>query len=156
MNVPRRTFLQSGTLAVVSAGLAVNTGRVTIAHASRHLNDFYLPPSAEANAVLSFTRETFEPYIGDIFQAPNARGEMINLVLTQVRNYKVKDGTKLTTKTPRELRSFSLTFESKDRLPQFSSVHTVSHTALGKFDLFLNPHQREDGIHTYEAVFSHF
>jgi hypothetical protein len=155
MHLPRRTFLKSGAFAAVSAGLALSSGRLLLAQRSDRSRDFQIPLTAETNPLFSFTRETFEPYVGDIFQAPNARGEMISLTLTHVRNYRAKDTTKLSSKTPRELRSFSLTFHSEEKLPQFSSIHTVSHPALGEFDLFLTSSQRNDGTFIYEAVFSH-
>lgn len=155
MNLPRRSFLKAGTLTALSAGLAIGSVRFAFAQNPSRTKDFEIPLEAEENALFSFRRETFEPYVGDIFQSPNARGEMVALTLTQVQNYKAKTDTKISTRIPRELRSFSLTFSAEERLPQFTSIYKVSHPALGEFDLFLTPHQRKDGTMIYEAVFNH-
>jgi len=155
MHLPRRSFLKTGTMTAVSAGIVLSSGRLTFSQDPRRSKDFEIPLSAEGSPQFSFTRETFEPYVGDIFQAPNARGQMVTLTLLDVRNYKAKDTTKLSTKTPRELRSFSLTFKASERLPQFTSIHKVSHPALGEFDLFLTAREKKDGTLFYEAVFTH-
>jgi hypothetical protein len=46
-------------------------------------------------------------------------------------------------------------FRASRPLPPFTSIHKISHPALGKFDLFLTPHPADDGGILYEAVFSH-
>jgi hypothetical protein len=46
-------------------------------------------------------------------------------------------------------------FKAAGPLPQFTSIHKISHPSLGKFDLFLTPHSQEGGALLYEAVFNH-
>ncbi|HEV8370197.1 MAG TPA: hypothetical protein VGQ39_19750 [Pyrinomonadaceae bacterium] len=101
-----------------------------------------------------FTRSTFDPYAGGLFQAPNARGELITLTLLNVTTYKTQRSTKISTKTSRETDCFSLLFKASSQLPPFTSIHTISHPALGTFDLFLTPRQF-DGDWFYEAVINH-
>ena len=99
-----------------------------------------------------FAEETFRPYVGGVFQAPNARGEMIELRLLKVQSHKPSD--KLT-KRMRESKAFSLTFKASDELPPFTSIHTIKHPALGEFDLFLTKRKTEQGELFYEAVINH-
>ena len=148
MELPRRGFLKSGAITAVSAGIVLSSSRIGLAEAA-------LKSKAFATPGLSFTSETFSRYLGENFQAPNSRGRMVNLKLANVRPYKVQRETKISKRTPKELRSFSLSFNAKERLPQSKSIHKMSHPALGKFDLFLTPTELKDGTFIYEAVFSH-
>lgn len=154
MQLPRRGFLKTGALTAVSAGLAIGGARLASAQRPAPSRNTAAPGKTDS-ILLSFTSETFHPYVGDYFQAPNARGEMVSLKLTQVLNYKAKNSSRISTRMSPELRSFSLTFEASEKLPQFTSIHKVSHPALGEFDLFLSPRELEDGTMIYEAVFSH-
>ncbi len=99
-----------------------------------------------------FVEETFKPYVDGIFQAPNARGELIEMRLIKVKRYTPTG--RLTNRT-RESKSFTLTFKASDELPPFTSIHTISHPALGRFDLFLTKRNGEQGELFYEAVINH-
>lgn len=161
MSIARRNFLKSATLTTLSAGLALGSahllfgqqrekgGRISADH------DFPIPLQAEADALFSFRASTFRPYVGDIFQIPNSRGEMIELKLTSVSEYLMKPSTRISTKQVRQPRSFALTFSASESLPPFTSIQHVSHPALGEFDLFLTSHATDDGSFRYEAVFNH-
>ena len=100
-------------------------------------------------------REAIRAHIGSIFQAPNARGQMVSLTLTSVTPYKPSAVTKLATKSSPDTDSFSLMFKAAGPLPPFTSIHKVNHPSLGKFDLFLSPHSLEGKQRMYEAVFNH-
>jgi hypothetical protein len=157
MSLTRRRFIEAGTLAAVSTGVALSGARLALGQNAQHAtrnSDFQIPAAAQEDVTANFTRETFEPYVGDIFQAPNARGRMVSLTLISVNRYKSKANTKITTKAARQSESFSLMFHSTQGLPQHTSIHKVSHPALGKFDLFLSPRKQEDGTYFYEAVFN--
>src|SRR6185436_11751378 len=112
MQLPRRGFLKTGALTAVTAGLAVGGARFAFAQGPGRPRTFAIPLKVEGDPVFSFTKETFEPYVGGIFQVPNARGEMINIILVEVSGYKPKRNTKITTKLSQEVRSFSLSFTS--------------------------------------------
>jgi hypothetical protein len=114
-----------------------------------------IPIEAQQSALFSYTSGTFEPYVNDIFQAPNARGQMITLTLVRVSQYKMRPTTRLSTKKTAQPDSFSLMFRAEARLPKFTSIHRVSHPALGEIDMFLTEHQADDGTLFYEAVFNH-
>lgn len=153
----RRTFLRDGLCSAISvalllagsrAGLGQTTqgqGRVSPSTRSE------IPIEAQKEPTFVFKAETFKPYVNGIFQAPNARGEMIDMRLTKVETYKSSD--KLTN---RETSGFSLTFKASAELPPFTSIHTIRHSALGEFDLFLTKRVTDDGELFYEAVFNHF
>jgi hypothetical protein len=80
---------------------------------------------------------------------------MVNLTLLSVTANKPADHTRLSTGTKRETESFSLMFRAANPLSQFTSIHQISHPALGSFDLFLTPRPQEGGVMLYEAVFNH-
>lgn len=107
---------------------------------------------AQKDPVFLFSEATFKPYLGDIFTAPNARGERIALKLVTVQPYRVKNTL---TKSARETSAFSLTFKAAGELPPFTSIHTISHPRLGEFDLFLTKRKSDEGDLTYEAVINH-
>jgi hypothetical protein len=115
---------------------------------------FPIPLEAQEDELFYFKSSTFTPYVGDIFQIPNALGEMITLRLVSVSDYKVKRATQLTTKKTISTESFSLTFSATEKLPLFTSIHKVSHPALGNFDLFLTSRETENGDYIFEAVFN--
>jgi hypothetical protein len=151
MQLPRRGFLKSGALTAVTAGLAISGAQFAFAQGP---GSFAIPREAEESTLFSFTQETFKAYVNSIFQAPNARGEMVSLKLVQVSGYKAKRSTRISTSLSQELKSFSLSFSAQERLPQFTSIHRMRHPALGEFDLFLTSHELANGTFTYEAVFS--
>jgi hypothetical protein len=169
MSIARRSFLKSATMTTLSAGLALGSANLIFGQQTKEGvtrqptkgggvsadGDFPIPIEAEQDALFSFRAATFRPYVGDIFQAPNSRGEMIELKLTRVRDYVMKPATRIATRKARQPESFSLSFSATERLPPFSSIHRVNHPALGEFDLFLTSHETEDGTFVYEAVFNH-
>ena len=162
MTLPRRRFLKAVVVSTVSAGFAANTvqmvfgqkstrGRVNVITES----DLQLPAEAQRDAILLFTRVTFDPYLGGIFQAPNARGEMVELKLVSIRTFKPTQAVAMLKTKARNSDSFTLTFSATEPLPEFTSIHNVSHPALGNFSLFLTPRTDSDGQLFYEAVFNH-
>jgi hypothetical protein len=166
MSIARRSFLKSATMTTLSAGLAIGSAHLIFGQQAgngRSLRktgasagaDFPISIEAESNPLFFFRSSTFSPYVGDIFQVPNARGETIEVTLTGVSDYKMNRATRISTGRLRQSESFSLTFTASERLPQFTSIHRMSHPALGEFDLFMTSHQTENGTFVYEAVFNH-
>jgi hypothetical protein len=111
-----------------------------------------IPVTAQAEATFMFTRATFEPYVGGIFQAPDSLGRLVSLTLLRATTN--TPSARISTGRPVVTDSFSLMFRAERSLPPFTSIHHVSHPALGQFDLFMTPRQR-DGVFYYEAVFNH-
>ena len=148
MTMPRRTFLRDAFRSTLSVGLLLAAGRASLAQQG----SAGVPAEAQKEPVFSFVASTFEPYVGDIFTAPNARGEAIELKLVKLEKFESKNRL---TKLARASSSFSLMFKASDELPPFTSIHTISHPRLGKFDLFLTPRKTKDGDLFYEAVINH-
>ena len=172
MSVTRRRFLRSATMSTVSAGLALSSAnflfgqqgqrgeappdrRVAPVSQADTSGGFPIPFEAQQDALFYFRPQTFTPYVGDIFQAANSRGEMITMKLLRINEYKMAATTRISTKKTRQPQAFSLTFTASEPLPPFTSIHKVSHPALGTFDLFLTSRVADDGTFLWEAVFNH-
>ena len=149
MITPRRTFLRDAFRSTLSVGLLLAASRASF---SQQGTSAGIPLEAQKDPVFSFTVSTFEPYVGDIFTTPNARGEAIELKLIEVKRYEAKNRL---TKLARTTKSFSLQFKASDELPPFTSIYTISHPRLGNFDLFLTRRKTEEGDLYYEAVINH-
>jgi hypothetical protein len=157
MGISRRLFIKTGTLTAIAAGVAFNPKSLAFGQRSMQGTSlgYQIPVTAQKEPTYSFTSATFEPYVGGIFQAPNALGKMIDLTLLSVTSYKASTKTRLSTSTARETDSFSLMFKAAAPLPPFTSIHKISHPSLGKFDLFLTLHSEAGKEPIYEAVFNH-
>ena len=158
MSFERRRFLKSATLAAVSTGMALGFGRAAMGQkkgkALDHFIGHQIPIKAQQETLFYFSEATFRPYLNDIFQAPDSRSRLVALELISVNGYKWKADSMVSTSKARETRSFSLMFKASKPLPPFTSIHRMRHPALGKFDLFLTPREK-DGAFYYEAVFNH-
>lgn len=153
----RRAFLRDGLCSVISVALLLAGSRAGLGQTGQGQGRVSpstpseIPIEAQEDPVFFYSYETFKPYVNGIFQAPNARGEMIDLRLTKLEAHKSSD--KLTQRTT---NGFTLTFKASAELPPFTSIHTIKHSALGEFDLFLTKRETELGEFFYEAVISHF
>ena len=158
MRLPRRKFLKTSLLSVASAGLALSAGRVVAQKQKSQITTSLdpvldLPVQAQTDPVASFTPETFKPYIGGIFTAPNARGEKVELELLSVATFKPSNprSRKGVVKT----ESFSLTFRAAAELSPFTSIYKINHPSLGDFQLFLTDNETDGGEILYHAVINH-
>lgn len=152
----RRAFLRDGLCSVISVALLLAGSRAGLGQTVQGQGRVSpntqpeIPIEAQKDPVFFFREETFKPYVNGIFQAPNARGEMIDLRLTKVEAHKSSD--KL---TARLTTGFTLIFKASAELPPFTSIHTIRHSALGEFDLFLTKRKTDDDELFYEAVINH-
>jgi hypothetical protein len=157
MAISRRRFITSGTLAAIAAGVALNPQALVFGQRRTQGTSlgYQIPLTAQKDPGYMFTRATFDPYVGGIFQAPDARGRMVSLtLLSATSNQPSTTALKVSTGRAIQTDGFSLMFKAERALPEFTSIHQVSHPALGKFDLFLTP-RLKDGTYYYEAVFNH-
>jgi len=152
MSFERRRFLKSATLAAVSTGMTLGFGRAAMGQKKGkeldHLIGPPIPIKAQQEPLYYFSEAMFRPYLNDIFQAPDWRSTLVDLKLISV------DGYKHNSVQARETKSFALMFKASNPLSPFTSIHRMRHPALGKFDLFLTPREK-DGAFYYEAVFNH-
>jgi len=149
MTMQRRTFLRDAFRSTLSVGLLLAVSRTSFAQQGPSTG---IPVEAQKDPVFAFVASTFEPYVGDIFTTPNARGEAIELKLVKLKKLEVVNQL---TKAARPTKTFSLQFKASDELPPFTSIYTISHPRLGKFDLFLTRRKTDEGDLYYEAVINH-
>ena len=153
MLLPRRKFLESSLLFGASAFLVFGSPR--LGFSQDFFNPSQLSQEVLKDPVYRFTRQTFEPYIGGYFEAPNARGEMVALKLLKVEAYEPASKSMMLTRAVVETDSFSLLFSAAGPLPPFTSIHTIKHGALGEFSLFLSRKNGKNREIYYEAVINH-
>jgi len=146
----RRTFLRDGLRSALSVGLLLAASRVGLGQDPSKTPP--IPIEAQKDPVFMFSEETFKPYVGGVFTAPNAKGEKIELRLVELKSFTAS--TKLTRRSL-PTKSFALVFKASAELPPFTSIHTISHPSLGEFDLFLTKRKTDDGDFFYEAVITH-
>ena len=149
MLLARRKFIQSSLIFAATA--AVINANSPVGFARALFNDG-LPDEVLRDPVYSFSKETFEPYVGGYFEAISPRGQKVSLKLVKVDSYRPKSETKIC-KRAQETESFSLQFSAEGSLPP-SSIHHIRHGALGDFNLFLNRRQEPSRAVFYEAVFN--
>ena len=125
MSVSRRRFLKSS--AVMSAVLLLKPGT------------FIFGQKAQSNtslkSVQSYSREMFEPYIGDNFRVRVGK-QMIVLKLVALEDMQ-RASHGITTGRIARTDCFSLRFHGVTRLPATAQLHKLKHSKLGSFDLFM-------------------
>jgi hypothetical protein len=151
MPLARRKFIQSSLIFTATAVLFSESAKVGFARSL--FNDGQLPDEVLRDPVYSFSKETFEPYVGGYFEAVGPRGENVPLKLVKVDSYCPKAQTKIC-KRAHETVSFSLQFTAEGSLPASPSIYQIKHGALGDFKLFLNRRVEPSRQVFYEAVFN--
>jgi hypothetical protein len=126
MSVSRRKFLSSA--AVVSAAFVLKPGTFALGRNSLWSNN-------SPNSVQSYSREMFEPYVGDIFRVRIGK-QMVDLKLVALEDSEPVSPSITTGKITRT-DCFSLRFHTNTQLPGTGRVHSLKHTQLGGFDLFM-------------------
>lgn len=156
MSVTRRGFLKSGATAVLTAA-ALSAAPLAFGQTGAKPDakrDFNVPYEAKESPLFYFKRESFEPYVGGVFEA-RAGARSIQMTLTKVRDCTPSAQSRKVTKKSGETDCFALVFRSQGELTDLTSIYDVEHSALGKFPLFLTRREGERGMHFYEAVFNH-
>ena len=125
MSVSRRRFLKSS--AVLSATLLLKPS--TFIFGQRSQSNTSLKP------VQSYSREMFEPYIGDNFRVRVGK-QMIDLKLVALEDMK-RASHGITTGRIARTDCFSLRFHTATRLPATAKIHKLKHSKLGSFELFM-------------------
>lgn len=126
MSVSRRRFLKAG--AVLSAALVLKPSSLVFGRNSLWSNN-------SPNSAQSYSREMFEPYVGDVFRVRVGK-QMVDLKLVALEDSKPASPSITTGKTART-DCFSLRFQARTQLPGTGRVHSLKHTQLGGFDLFM-------------------
>jgi len=148
MTITRRRFAQTAGLALIATGLAGSAGKLT-AQSLGSGSLFSLSAGAYADPLASFTRQTFLPFVGTIFQPVSDENKRILLRLTEVPAHVSKYDQ------PRGIggESFSLIFRGVGRNVLPAKTHIFEHASLGTFSLFISPVGRS--AKKYQAVINH-
>lgn len=158
MKATRRSFLKSGAMAVVMAGVALNVTPSAFAQGNSDQDptkDFPVPFEAQQSPLFYFKRETFQPYVGGVFKV-SAGAKTVEMKLKHVRNCTpTAEAEKVTKKKPRATDCFALEFSSDEALTDLTAIYNVEHAALGKFALFMTRRDGPGKTYEYEAVFNH-
>ena len=143
MSVSRRRFLNAA--AVVSAALVLKPGTFVFGQNS-------LSPNSSLNPVRAYSREMFEPYVGDVFHIRLGK-RMVDLKLVALESV-APASRGITTGKVARTDCFSMQFHTTTSLPSTARIHNLNHSKLGNFDLFMS--QSKEGrkfLHT--AVVNH-
>jgi len=153
MSISRRRFLRSA--AVVSAAVAVlKPGTFVFAQNSQssHNSQSFPWSNTSSNPVRSYSREMFEPCVGDVFRVRSGK-QIVELKLVALEDSQPISSGITTGKTART-DCFSLRFKASGRLSATSKIHNLNHSRLGAFDLFMAPSE-EGGKFLHTAVINH-
>lgn len=157
MKATRRSFLRSGVITVLMAGVALDVVPSVFAQGNSNHDpkkDFPVPFEAQQAPIFYFKRETFQPYVGGIFKV-RAGAKTVEMRLERVRHCAPTAQALKVTKKSRTSDCFALEFSADSALTDLTSIYDVEHAALGKFALFMTRRDGPGGTYEYEAVFNH-
>jgi hypothetical protein len=137
MSVSRRKFLTTG--AVVSAALVLKPGTFILGQNSLWSN-------TSPDSVQSYSREMFEPYVGDLFRVRVGK-QMVDLKLVALEDSQPASHGITIGKIART-DCFSLRFHAARQLPATAGLHNLKHSQLGSFDLFMSHSEAGKFQHT--------
>jgi hypothetical protein len=143
MSVSRRKFLKSG--AVVSAALVLKPGTFILGQNSLRSNNSLKP-------VHAYSREMFEPYVGDVFRV-RVEKQMVDFKLVALDDFQPASHGITTGKIART-DCFSLRFHAARRFRATGGLHSLKHSKLGSFDLFMS-HSVEGAKFQHTAIVNH-
>ena len=158
MSVSRRSFLKSGAVSVLAAGIVAGASAHAFGQQSGRPDpkaEPELPIEAQRSPLFFFKRETFAPYVGGVFTA-RAGAHSIEMTLKSTRDCTPSAESLKVTKRARASECFALVFTSNGTLTDLTTIYDVEHAALGTFPLFLTRRDGDnEGSYVYEAVFNH-
>lgn len=153
MPVSRRSFLRSGTTAVLATAAALQVAPLAFAQPNPSRVSG-APAGSSQTPLASFNRVDFEPHVGGKFLV-GAGAHALNMTLTKVNGCELSARGRKLTKKMRQSGSFILVFSAAGELSDLTTIHNVEHRAFGKFPLFLTRRDNPAGGYFYEAVFNH-
>src|SRR5688500_14638945 len=133
MPVTRRSFLRSGATAALTTAVALNAAPLAFGQIGSKPDpsrDFPIPPEARQRPLLTFQRETFQPYVGGTFRV-RAGAHAVDMTLTKVRGCEAGARGRLLTRRSRPTDCFALVFSADEALTDLTSIYDVEHGALG-------------------------
>jgi hypothetical protein len=150
MSFPRRTFLKSG--AIVSAAVLLKPRTFIFGKNSLANTPVNTVHSSSVDSVQSYTREMFEPYIGDVFRVRVGR-RIVRLKLVALDDMQ-SAAHGITTGRIARTDCFSMRFHAPSPLPSKARIHHLNHHKLGSFDLYMSQ-SKEGGKFLQTAIVNH-
>lgn len=153
----RRAFLRQSALACLSAGWIGSTAE-TLAFTNSRLASTDEIPSNKA-AVKQLSRTTFEPHLSEYFEATDASGTSVMLLLLDIAEVQVCYDPQRKKALPEDWRerSFALTFRGPVAKAMRQGICRLKYPGLGELSFFLAPVGRvadDAAWRDYEAVFN--
>lgn len=152
MNLSRRTFIRSGSVAFCTYLCLINP-LTTAARQQKRLGElkekYEIPYEAKLDPVYHYTRATFEPHLNTPFYV-HAGVKTSTLTLIEI-----EDCGKRTKGVSGEC--FSLLFRASEKLSFVQTIYNLEHAALGVFSLFLTQTRigrDPEGLY-YVAIINH-
>lgn len=143
MSVSRRRFLKAG--AVLSAALVLKPGTFVFGRNSLWSNN-------STNPDHGYRREMFEPYVGDVFHVQVGK-QIVDLKLVALENVSAASRG-ITTGRVARTDCFSMQFQGTKQLPSTARMHNLSHSKLGRFDLFMSQ-SKKGNKYLQTAIINH-
>jgi Domain of unknown function (DUF6916) len=147
MSFSRRKFLRAGSLVAISAAFPIKS----LIAGTRRKSEFALDHTP-LDKRLFFSRESFARQLNTKFSFDHPEIPSATLKLVEVNDLTPTESRRSAAATGREC--FAVLFKGAGNTALRQETYTVSHAALGKFEMFVVPigHKR-DGRY-YEAVFN--
>jgi len=158
MNPTRRTFLKAGAASALVAGFALKPSKLVFGQsmATDQYGGYAVPYGATTNSIYYCNQETFKPYVGSTFEIEGGRLLLVkSLTLNAITDWQaILRASRLRTHRG---ECFSLSFEGGSSTPLPSGIYWLSHSALGKFQLFLVGRQQVErgAAAIYEGLINH-
>jgi hypothetical protein len=157
MSITRRTFVRAGAVSALFAGLNLSPAKLIFAQEKNvpGAGGFTVPYEAKTEAPYYFTHETFVPYLNSTFRISSAaKGAAFDATLVQVFDYQAQARARKMKTHAGEC--FSLSFRAGERDTVSQGIYKLSHSALGRFSLFIVPGTPSAEGTMYTAVVNHF
>ena len=161
MQISRRKMLKTGALSALFAGFSLcSVNEVLGQNKKKSISGkdtpevHQIPHQPKLDKKFYFTENTFRPYIDGTFTIQDDLGTPFEMTLISVSDLRTE-----AQKRAGGGESFALTFtaDAGDDVQKYAlrqRIYHVEHGALGKFELFLVPSEK-DGKVFYEAVINH-
>jgi hypothetical protein len=155
MSPTRRTFLKAVSASALSAGFGLKPSKLVFGQtATDPYGGYPVPYEATTNPVFYYNRETFEPYVGSDFVIEGGRLLLVkSLTLNGITDWQAL--LRAHRVRTHKGECFSLHFQGGSSTPVPARTYLLSHSALGKFQLFLVGRESSRGGAFYEGLINH-
>ena len=155
----RRNFLEKGIMVALAAAMPLKLANITTGQQERPSsanlpNGFQVPYESQINQVIYFKKSTFSPYLKTKFGIRLPNNKVLQAGLVRVYDIGPVKGRAADAAVGKEC--FSIIFRAPSyskRIPQ--DTYTITHGALGTFELFLVPMDKDALGLYYQGIINH-